>query len=132
METLAARGIREDASLSLDATITPHALGARTPPFDAPPPPLPRISLSLPGETVGTSPQSDRELEVVALLGEGGMGSVYLAKQRSLARSTAKGRSLGSLRRLESGRAGSASNLPNAVGHRASWSGKHMALPTGR
>lgn len=72
--TLESSGLRSDHDLALDATITRESLGrARS---TSAPGPLPRIEIG-------------RDFEVLSLLGEGGMGCVHLAVQRSLDREVA-------------------------------------------
>ena len=87
---------RVEASIALDQTGTARTLAApsdapppRTPSFTAPP--LPSISLDL--ASPGALPVADAlddargpDLLVLGTLGEGGMGRVLLARQRSLAR----------------------------------------------
>lgn len=85
--------------LALDETITPEtfaasggaAAGARPPDAEPSVGPLPRIALSgevTPGPPAAAGP-SGADLELVAVLGEGGMGRVHLARQRSLGREVA-------------------------------------------
>lgn len=78
-----------------DATrVDPAApLGAPPDPRDRPYP-LPRISLDLPGswpggEVAPAAPAELADLQVQSILGEGGMGRVFLARQRSLDRDVA-------------------------------------------
>jgi serine/threonine-protein kinase len=86
-DTMAGLGVRDDLGQSLDATIGPHsALTSTEHDLSA----LPGLSLRFPGDPKGARvPASDRELEVVSLIGEGGMGAIYLAHQRSLGRDVA-------------------------------------------
>jgi tRNA A-37 threonylcarbamoyl transferase component Bud32 len=67
--------------LALDATIVPE--GSARPTLREPAP-LPTIPVRYPGAEGG-----EVELQLSALLGEGGMGQVYLATQRSLGREVA-------------------------------------------
>ncbi|HSO35394.1 MAG TPA: serine/threonine-protein kinase, partial [Labilithrix sp.] len=66
-------------SLALDATLA------------APPDtlPLPRISIHLQAELSAREPATSSDLAIVRTIGEGGMGRVHLAKQRSLDREVA-------------------------------------------
>jgi hypothetical protein len=100
---LAARGTeidlalaRTQAGLSPRATITARTLlrGDATIPAPATIPDridLPRISIDQRSEPIGRSPTTgtQRDYAIVSTLGEGGMGRVHLARQRSLDRDVA-------------------------------------------
>jgi serine/threonine-protein kinase len=81
------------SGLALDATITSRTLAELS---EAPGPAarvkrdaLPRISIGEQGDGAAPSGELDPDLVVVGLLGEGGMGRVELARQRSLDRDVA-------------------------------------------
>ncbi|MBX3125794.1 MAG: serine/threonine protein kinase [Polyangiaceae bacterium] len=91
-------GLADTLALSrLDATITPEAAGelqasGERPTWTRPDAQgLPRISVSFAGAAGGATspPAGGADFEVLALLGEGGMGQVHLARQRSLHRDVA-------------------------------------------
>jgi eukaryotic-like serine/threonine-protein kinase len=79
--------------IALDATVKPDGAGAEPKTFSRPnPEDLPRISLSFSGRSeIGATPdaRARADLEVLDLIGEGGMGSVHAARQRSLDRDVA-------------------------------------------
>src|SRR5690349_4591207 len=91
-------GVDDRAGLDLSETITPRTFAA---PSQAPPPSrgpatfpsLPHISLAMPGalrnDGGSTAPSRTADLDVTGVLGEGGMGRVLLARQRSLRRDVA-------------------------------------------
>lgn len=111
MAHLSTLGVDERSGLAFDATITPETLlggpyaSARAPaapgPSSAAPPggsvgPLPRIGLSglahgqrAPDLTPAASLADPADFEIIDVLGEGGMGRVHLARQRSLGRDVA-------------------------------------------
>jgi serine/threonine-protein kinase len=90
---------RVASSIALDQTVTARTLAApsdappaRTPSFTAPPLPSISLDLSSPGAVAaggGLDDPSGPDLLVLDTLGEGGMGRVLLARQRSLARDVA-------------------------------------------
>lgn len=88
---------RIDAAIALGETVTARTLAASARlPSDAlsfSAPPLPSISLGAAGDGVealdAPSTEHTHDLLVLAKLGEGGMGKVLLARQRSLAREVA-------------------------------------------
>jgi serine/threonine-protein kinase len=71
----------------LDPTHAPSSTIRAQAPFGAPPT-LPTISVDLRAAMEGAAP-SGSDLEVLSVLGEGGMGRVLLARQRSLSRDVA-------------------------------------------
>src|SRR5690349_23188380 len=79
------------AGLALDATITSRTLAASAPAIDPDPAQraLPRISIGAQPAGRGTTATLGPDLVVVGVLGEGGMGRVELARQRSLDRDVA-------------------------------------------
>jgi serine/threonine-protein kinase len=93
-EHLATLGVAPSIDLALDATITPDTLArSHAGAGDAKSAsvgPLPRIALSgVPTSSSTTDPTASADLEILAMLGEGGMGRVHLARQRSLGREVA-------------------------------------------
>jgi serine/threonine-protein kinase len=91
-----------DASLRPEDTISPRTLAARNAGAPRASEPvadadvqlrqLPRIALDVSIDARGRPsepPRADRDLAVLSMLGEGGMGRVHLAHQRSLAREVA-------------------------------------------
>lgn len=91
LETVAGKILHAAPNLTPEATISPRTLGLETPLEEGRPVTegsLPRISL---GGELGTSdPEtSSADLELVSILGEGGLGRVMLARQRSVGRDVA-------------------------------------------
>jgi eukaryotic-like serine/threonine-protein kinase len=89
-------GLARTLGLPLDATITARTLAAAPASATQPlitAPDLPHISVdgreAAGGEPSSASPRSRRDYAITATLGEGGMGRVQLARQRSLDRDVA-------------------------------------------
>lgn len=71
---------------------TPDTIETIPPPPTSRPVSLPQISLGFdgsPGEVPADAPPSASDLTIESVIGEGGMGTVYLARQRSLGREVA-------------------------------------------
>jgi eukaryotic-like serine/threonine-protein kinase len=82
-------GLADTAALDLAETITPRTFAAvPSPPLPSTLPSLPHLSLSIPGAPVRADGRVP-DLDVKGVLGEGGMGRVLLARQRSLQRDVA-------------------------------------------
>ena len=94
-EHLATLGVVPGLDLALDATITPQTLAresgaSASPPSERSVGALPRLALSgAAGQGDRVDPTASADLELLGVIGEGGMGRVHLARQRSLGREVA-------------------------------------------